>query len=490
MSDIDVLKKENDSLVTKLDVITAVLTAKPIDGKPAMHLQEFKKLVEDDFVKKFAAKEETLSDDAQIHADLQSIAADLEDIIKFPMLFNKHIVAVSGGFSSGKSKFLNTLFKDSNIKLSVGIKPVTAIPAFVMAGEKTSVSTFTRDGRRGSMKPEVFGRIDHNFIESLGFNLKDIMPYMTVEVPFNEEYKGFTHICLIDTPGYNPAKTSETENDIAVAFDALGKAADVIWFVDIEAGTLPESDVEFLTKIMSEGDKKIYILVSKADKKESQIQRVINQIKSVCEDNDISIEGISAFSSNKNKEYLDEDGETSVFKFLEKHNDDKSDITSRYKRLLNKIDSLFERYKVSINEDLDRIYEAKKSVMNMQIQMESKIAQLEEKLSEVSATGNYYVAHKRGNTASSTATSYEDFELEIDYHSLIHDRSEQDKVNLKMAQEICTAMKTCVKSIFEELNPDARKDIAAASRKKFCGNCGNPLNVSAKFCGNCGAATF
>ena len=62
MSDIDVLKKENDSLVTKLDVITAVLTAKPIDGKPAMHLQEFKKLVEDDFVKKFAAKEETLSE--------------------------------------------------------------------------------------------------------------------------------------------------------------------------------------------------------------------------------------------------------------------------------------------------------------------------------------------------------------------------------------------------------------------------------------------
>ena len=108
----------------------------------------------------------------------------------------------------------------------------------------------------------------------------------------------------------------------------------------------------------------------------------------------------------------------------------------------------------------------------------------------MSATGNYYVAHKRGNTASSNATSYEDFELEIDYHSLIHDRSEQDKVNLKMAQEICTAMKTCVKSIFEELNPDARKDIAAASRKKFCGNCGNPLNVSAKFCGNCGAATF
>ena len=50
---------------------------------------------------------------------------------------------------------------------------------------------------------------------------------------------------------------------------------------------------------------------------------------------------------------MDEDGETSVFKFLEEHNDDKSDITSRYKWLLNKIDSLFERYKVSINEAVE-----------------------------------------------------------------------------------------------------------------------------------------
>lgn len=490
MSDIDELKKENEVLATKMDVITSVLAAKPISGKPAMFLQEFKNLVENDFVKKFAAKEETLSDDAQVHADLQSLAADLEDIIKFPMLFNKHIVAVSGGFSSGKSKFLNTLFKDSDIKLSVGIRPVTAIPAFVMAGEKASVTTFTRDGRRGSMRPEVFGKIDHSFIESLGFNLKDIMPYMTVEVPFNQEYEGFTHICLIDTPGYNPGKTEETEGDIEIAFDALEKASDVIWFVDIEAGTLPESDVDFLTKITEEGDKKIYILVSKADKKESQIQRVINQIKSVCEDNDITIEGISAYSSNRKKEYFDEDKETSVFKFLEKYNDDKSDITSRYKKLLEKIDSIFERYKDSITKDLDRIYDARNSIRNMQIQIERKMSHFEEKLSEVSPTEDYYSAHKNGKNNVSNASNNDDFELEIDYQNLIHDRSKQDKDNLKLAQEICTAMKTCVKSIFEELNPDAKKDIAAASRKKFCGKCGNPLGPNAKFCGKCGSATF
>ena len=60
MSDIDELKKENEVLATKMDVITSVLAAKPISGKPAMFLQEFKNLVENDFVKKFAAKEETI----------------------------------------------------------------------------------------------------------------------------------------------------------------------------------------------------------------------------------------------------------------------------------------------------------------------------------------------------------------------------------------------------------------------------------------------
>lgn len=126
----------------------------------------------------------------------------------------------------------------------------------------------------------------------------------------------------------------------------------------------------------------------------------------------------------------------------------------------------------------------------MQIQIERKMSHFEEKLSEVSPTKDYYSEHKNGKNNVSNASNNDDFELEINYQNLIHDRSKQDKDNLQLAQEICTAMKTCVKSIFEELNPDAKKDIAAASKKKFCGKCGNPLGPNAKFCGKCGSATF
>ncbi|MGP1506861.1 MAG: hypothetical protein ACTTIM_05365 [Campylobacter sp.] len=133
------LQDENNKIKLQNDLVAFILSAK-IQDEGAMKFNEVFKGAWLDF----ANADGTLANEAQITMMLEGLQKELEMMAGAPEIFNKNIVAVGGGFSAGKSKFISS-FISSGLKLPTSIEPTTAIPTYVMSGESERVLGFGRD---------------------------------------------------------------------------------------------------------------------------------------------------------------------------------------------------------------------------------------------------------------------------------------------------------------------------------------------------------
>jgi len=305
-------------------------------------LEKFKVLINNDFME-FANNESALAEEAKALLLLQDVEKRLENITSFPSIYNKNIVAVGGGFSAGKSEFLNSFFIDNQIKLPVGINPVTAIPTYITVGDTNNIRGHSYNGGVVELDPGLYKQLSHDFIKSLCFNLKDIAPVMAIETPM----KSYKNICFIDTPGYNPSNTGYTENDLNTSREYLEHANTLLWTIGIDTnGTIPASDLEFLEGMALE-DKKIYLIANKADlRSNDDIEDILDIFEEILDDYDIEYEGISAFSSVHKKEITYR--EESIFDFLERMNNP----IEVHESIVSELDTVFDMYENAINEQI------------------------------------------------------------------------------------------------------------------------------------------
>jgi len=340
-------KQVLNTIQNKYDLITKFLDAN-LSNNGAF--DKFKSLIINDFMD-FANEESSLAEEAQAILMLQDVEKRLQDITSFPTIYNKNIVAVGGGFSAGKSEFINSFFVTKEIKLPTGINSVTAIPTYITAGETSFISGYSYKGGLVQLSAELYKKLSHDFIKSLGFNLKDIAPVMSIETPM----KSYEHLCFIDTPGYNPSNTGYTSSDITTSMEYLKHANTILWTIGIDTnGTIPASDLEFLENIVLE-DKKIYIIANKADLRSlDDIEDILDVFEEILDEYDIEYEGISAYSAI-NKEEIAYRGE-SLFSFLDKMN---NPIEVK-KSIFSELNVVFDMYQKAITKDI----ESKKEVQS------------------------------------------------------------------------------------------------------------------------------
>ncbi len=255
---------------------------------------------------------------------------------------------MGGGFSTGKSTFLNNLL-GLKLKLPEHMNPITAIPTYCLKGKKEVLMGFSQNGGMVELPHLTF---DHQFLESLGFNLKEIMPLMLLSAPSAP----FEFLCFIDTPGYNPAKQGYTGGDEQASKESLKHAQNVLWFISCESGEIHKNknDLEYLQELYEEG-KQVFIVLSRADScTKRQLEEVAIKIKGTLEDHGIEFLGIGAYSATRYQEIKEFSEKSPVFDSIEEFLKKLNQRSEKQNEILGYLYEVHQMYEKAIKQDASR----------------------------------------------------------------------------------------------------------------------------------------
>ncbi len=309
-------------------------------------LEEYQSVLDNEFLE-FASGVDLLKEKEIALLMLQKIQKELQLVASYPSLFQKTIVAVGGGFSAGKSTFLNNLL-GLKLKLPEDMNPTTAIPTYCLKGKREVLMGFSQNGGMVELPNLAF---DHQFLESLGFNLKEIMPFMLLSAPSVP----FEFLCFIDTPGYNPANQGYTGGDKEASKESLKHAKHILWLISCERGGIESDDLEFLQELYEEESKQVFIVLSRADRRtKSQLEEVAKQIKETLKDNGIEFLGICAYSATRYQEYKEFSEKSKVFDSLEKFLMKLNQRSEKQNEILGYLYEVHGMYEKAIKQDANR----------------------------------------------------------------------------------------------------------------------------------------
>ncbi len=328
-------------LKERYDLIARILNAKTSNEG----LEEYQSILANEFLK-FASGVDSLKEKEIALLMLQEIQKELQLVASYPSLFQKTIVAVGGGFSAGKSTFLNNLL-GLKLKLPEDMNPTTAIPTYCLKGKREVLMGFSQNGGMVELPHLAF---DHQFLNSLGFNLKEIMPFMLLSAPSVP----FEFLCFIDTPGFNPANQGYTGGDKEASKESLKHAKHILWLISCESGEIHEDDLEYLQELYEEG-KQVFIVLSRADRRtKRQLEEVVIKIKETLKDNGIEFLGIGAYSSTRYQEYKEFSEKSKVFNSLEEFLMKLNQRSEKQNEILGYLYEVHSMYEKAIEQDANQ----------------------------------------------------------------------------------------------------------------------------------------
>lgn len=349
-----------ESLKERYDLIARILNAK-IENEG---LEEYQQILDNEFLE-FASGVDSIKEKEIALLTLQEIQKELQLVASYPSLFQKTIVAVGGGFSAGKSTFLNNLL-GLKLKLPEHIDPTTAIPTYCLKGQREVLMGFSQNGGMVELPHLAF---DHQFLESLGFNLKEIMSFMLLSAPSVP----FEFLCFIDTPGYNPGNQGYTGGDKQASKESLKHAKHILWLVSCERGGIESDDLEFLQELYEEEGKQVFIVLSRADRRtKSQLEVVAKQIRETLKDNGIEFKGICAYSATRYQEIKEFSKKSKVFNSLEKFLTKLNQRSEKQNEILESLYEVHSMYEKAIEQDANRFKRYQKALHSVKLDLMQK----------------------------------------------------------------------------------------------------------------------
>lgn len=196
-------------------------------------------------------------------------------------------VAVGGGYSSGKSSFLNNITGIGAV-LPTGIEPVSVINTYLFFSDKVTklmVSGKNCKGHVVKLNREVLDCIQHSSKSKV--YVSSALDELYINIPVSKEREYLKGLVFIDTPGYNNSDNANKENgktDSDTASDAWKNSDALFWCIDAEAGTISQRDIEELDKQIGDKDNYPFVIVfNKMDKKPNdEIVKILKSAEKVC----------------------------------------------------------------------------------------------------------------------------------------------------------------------------------------------------------------
>ncbi|GHS54856.1 GTPase [Helicobacter pylori] len=354
---IDFSNGDKEALKNSHDLIARILNAK-MENKG---LEEYQCILDNNLLE-FASGVDSLKEKEIALLELQEIKKELQLVASYPSLFQKNMVAVGGGFSAGKSSFLNNVL---GLKLPVGLDKTTAIPTYCLKGEREVLMGRSQNGGVVELPYLTF---DHKFLDSLGFNLKEIMSSMLLSAPSVP----FEFLCFIDTPGYDAPNQGYTGGDRQASKEYLNHAKHILWFISCERGGIEKSDSDYLQELYEEG-KQVFIVLSMADSRtKRQLEEIAVQTKETLENNGIEFLGIGVYSSERYQEIKEFSEKSPVFDSLEKFLTELNKKGEKQNEILKVLYKVHLAYEKAIKEDLSKCKRYQKELHSLKLDLMQK----------------------------------------------------------------------------------------------------------------------
>lgn len=236
----------------------------------------------------------------ELYTDFKSEYEKFRDFILYDKLIGKNIITLGGGFSSGKSSFLNALMGKS--VLPADIDPSTSVPTYIVKGEKHEVLGINVFDTKVQMQPRDIKKIAHGFGELEDDDEKVtesvILGHVLENIFFSTPLQKYENIAFLDTPGYSKPDSEKysAKTDEQISRGQLNSSNYILWFVQADAGTITEEDIKFI-KTLREGIP-LLVIVNKADKKNLQdLKDIISKIKSSMDLKGVRYVDVFAFTS-------------------------------------------------------------------------------------------------------------------------------------------------------------------------------------------------
>ena len=250
-------------------------------------------------------KKKAPEDFYELYTDFKSEYEKFRDFILYDKLIGKNIIALGGGFSSGKSSFLNALMGKQ--VLPADIDPSTSVPTYIVRGEKHEVLGINVFDTKVQMQPRDIRKIAHGFGELEDDDDEKVTDAVTLghvldNIFFSTPLHKYDNIAFLDTPGYsNPdSEKYSAKTDEQISRGQLNSSNFILWFVQADAGKITEEDIKFI-KTLREDIPKL-IIVNKADKKSVvDLKDIIAKIRSTLDLKGIRYLDVFAFTSKMNQ---------------------------------------------------------------------------------------------------------------------------------------------------------------------------------------------
>ena len=217
---------------------------------------------------------------------------------EFPDLATKSVVGIGGGFSAGKSSFINKLIGQKCLVAEVD--PTTSMPAYVMKGEADSIQALNTNNCAIKLTQDEFSSLTHEEKLIYGSQIGRLLQSAFITL------SDFTwqNLAILDTPGYSKPEdqncSERTDENLSRA--QLNSVNYIIWVVSAESGVISENDIAFLSSLNRDIPK--LVLVSRADKRtEEDIPNIVELIRTTLLNQGISILDVVPFSTRKRSSY-------------------------------------------------------------------------------------------------------------------------------------------------------------------------------------------
>lgn len=238
----------------------------------------------------------------ELYFDFKQEYERFKEFILFDRLIGRNVVALGGGFSSGKSSFLNSILDEE--LLPSDITPSTSVPAYLIHDEESIIYGINAFESKITMRPEEVGLIAHGFGKDDEDGIEATLGHLLQSLFISSPSQPFQHLALLDTPGYSKAETSNysKKTDEKIARTQLNSANFILWFVPAESGTITNSDIEFLRSLNPAIPK--LVIVNKADKlPPDELDEVVNKIRDVLQLKGIHVLDVLADSAEEPEDY-------------------------------------------------------------------------------------------------------------------------------------------------------------------------------------------